>query len=64
MAPTSPGKSWNFAEISGRPGKVLEFFYGQTVQKRDFEIPQHVESNSSLTNCYNFHLRYIRFNNV
>ena len=45
MVPTNPGKSWNFKkalESSGKSwsvlnfGKVLDFFCGQTVQKRDF----------------------------
>ena len=66
----SPGKSWNFTEIWKISGKVLEFFSGQTVQKRDFwvytsifQASLFVESGSSLINWRDFHLKYIGCSN-
>ena len=34
MIPTNPEKSWKVLKFKKSPGKVLEFFCSETVQKR------------------------------
>ena len=78
MVPTSPGKSWNFTEILGKfwnfseiLGKFWNFLgvkrFKTEISKKTrafFGLSLYVESSSSLTNCCDFHFRYIECNNV
>ena len=71
MVPTIPGKSWKVQEFE----KVLEkswiFFVVKHFKRGICQettafcgLPLYVKSSSSLTNCCDFHVRYIGCNNV
>ena len=56
---------WNFAEILEKSWRSPRIFLWSSSLKERFPSKcQHVESGSSLTNCFDFHLRYIGCNNV
>ena len=80
MVPTSPGKSWNLKRGLESPGILLKFWKSpwkvlnflrsnspKEIAKKTpafFGLLLHIESSSSLTNCCDFHMRYIGCNNV